>query len=71
MVSDVLAAGSKETGESRKSARGRTTGLVADSIWRGKNIRINIRIAAQLQTSPRVETAARVRKSKLWESSRF
>lgn len=38
--------------DSRKLARERTIGLVADSIREGKNIRIDITITAQLQTRP-------------------
>lgn len=62
MFSEVLAAGGKETRDSRKLARGRTTGLVGDSIWEGKSIRVNTSVSAQLQTRPRVQMPATVRK---------
>lgn len=48
MFSEVLAAGGEETRDSRKLARGRTTGLVGDSIQEGKSIGINISVSAQL-----------------------
>lgn len=40
--------GGEETRDSRKLARGRTTGLVGDSIQEGKSIGINISVSAQL-----------------------
>lgn len=61
MFSEVVAAGSKETRDSRELARGRTAGSVGDSTWEGKSIRVNPCVCSAIDR-PRVHMPATVRK---------